>query len=147
ARLRRELSELFLVLGFGLPVAVGIAGFGGYGLARRALVPVSQMADRARTITAERLSERLPVVNPDDELGQLAAVFNDTFARLEQSFEQLRRFTADASHELRTPLTAIRSVGEVGLRERRDERAYREIIGSMLEEADRLAHLVDSLLT
>ena len=147
ARLRHELNELLLVLGLGLPLAVGIAGFGGYGLARRALAPVGQMADRARTITAERLGERLPVVNPDDELGHLAAIFNETFTRLEQSFAQLRRFTADASHELRTPLTAIRSVGEVGLREHRDENAYREIIGSMLEEADRLGHLVDSLLT
>jgi heavy metal sensor kinase len=147
ARLRHELGEMLLILGLGLPVAVGIAGFGGYGLARRALAPVGQMADRARTITAERLSERLPVVNPDDELGHLAAIFNETFTRLERSFEELRRFTADASHELRTPLTAIRSVGEVGLREHRDENAYREIIGSMLEEADRLGHLVDSLLT
>lgn len=147
ARLHRELNELLLVLGLGLPLAVGVAGFGGYGLARRALAPVGQMADRARTITAERLGERLPVVNPDDELGHLAAIFNETFTRLEQSFAQLRRFTADASHELRTPLTAIRSVGEVGLREHRDENAYREIIGSMLEEADRLGHLVDSLLT
>jgi heavy metal sensor kinase len=147
ARLRHELGELLLVLGLGFPVAVGVAAFGGYALARRALAPVGRMADRARMITAERLGERLPVINPDDELGQLAVVFNDTFARLERSFEQLRRFTADASHELRTPLTAIRSVGEVGLRERRDEKTYREIIGSMLEEADRLGRLVDSLLT
>jgi signal transduction histidine kinase len=59
----------------------------------------------------------------------------------------MRRFTADVSHELRTPLTAIRSVGEVGLREHRNETEYRGIIGSMLEEADRLAGLVDRLLT
>src|SRR5438876_9944376 len=59
----------------------------------------------------------------------------------------MRRFTSDASHELRTPLTAMRSVGEVGLRGRRDESTYREIIGSMLEEVDRLALLVDRLLT
>jgi signal transduction histidine kinase len=59
----------------------------------------------------------------------------------------MRRFTLDASHELRTPLTAIRTVGEVGLRGRRDEIAYREIIGSMLEEVDRLSQLVDRLLT
>jgi signal transduction histidine kinase len=104
------------------------------------------MAERARTITADRLGERLPIEDPEAELGQLATVFNDTLARLERSFAELRRFTADASHELRTPLTAIRSVGEVGLRRRRDEQAYREIIGSMLEEADRLARLVDSLL-
>ena len=68
------------------------------------------------SITAERLSDRLPVDNPNDELGRLASVFNDTLGRLESSFEQMRRFTADVSHELRTPLTAIRSVGEVGLR-------------------------------
>ena len=79
------------------------------------------MTARARPITAERLSERLPVENPNDEFGQLARVFNDTLGRLEASFEQLRRFTADASHELRTPLTAIRTVGEVGLRETRSE--------------------------
>src|SRR5437870_3357779 len=131
----------------GLPLAVGIAAISGYCLARRVLAPVSSMLERARTITAERLGERLPVENPGDELGQLAAVFNDAFARLERSFEQLRRFTADASHELRTPLTAMRSVGEVGLREHRDAAAYREIIGSMLEEADRLGRLVEGLLT
>jgi heavy metal sensor kinase len=105
------------------------------------------MAERARLIHAERLNDRLPVDNPDDELGRLATVFNETLTRLESSFEQMRRFTADASHELRTPLTAIRSVGEVGLRGRRGEAAYREIIGSMLEEVDRLALLVDRLLT
>jgi len=104
------------------------------------------MADRARTITAERLSERLPVENPGDEVGRLAVVFNETLARLEQSFDRLRRFTADASHELRTPLTALRTVGEVGLREPRDPAAYREVIGSMLEEVDRVTRLVESLL-
>ncbi len=145
--LRRELRELLVIMGAGLPLAVAIAGVGGYFLARRALAPVGRMADRARTITAERLGERLPVENPGDELGQLAAVFNDAFARLERSFEQLRRFTADASHELRTPLTAMRSVGEVGLREHRDAATYREIIGSMLEETDRLGRLVEGLLT
>jgi len=145
--LQHELGELLLVMILGLPFAVGIAGVGGYLLARRALAPVGRMVEKARTISADRLSERLAVEDPEDELGGLATVFNEVFSRLEQSFDELRRFTADASHELRTPLTAIRSVGEVGLRERRDEDAYREIIGSMLEEADRLNRLVDSLLT
>jgi heavy metal sensor kinase len=145
--LRHALQTFLLVLVLGLPLAVGMAGVGGYALARRVLAPVGQMAEQARRITAERLGERLPVANPVDELGQLAAVFNDTFARLERSFAQMRRFTADASHELRTPLTAIRSVGEVGLRTPRDEAAYRDIIGTMLEEVDRLRHLVEGLLT
>lgn len=72
---------------------------------------------------------------------------NLTLARLELSFDALRRFTADVAHELRTPLTAVRSVGEVGLGDAKSEAAYRDVIGSMLEEADRLARLVDTLLT
>lgn len=147
AGMRLQLRELLLIFVFGLPAAVAVAGLGGYALAKRALSPVEHITERARTISAERLSDRLPVANPEDEMGQLATVFNETLARLETSFDQMRRFTADVSHELRTPLTAIRSVGEVGLRGHRDEAGYRTIIGSMLEEVDRLASLVDRLLS
>jgi heavy metal sensor kinase len=145
--IEHELGELLAVLVLGLPLGVGVAAGGGYLLARRALRPVGRMAERAETITADRLSERLPIENPHDEMGRLAAVFNATLARLESSFDRLRRFTADASHEMRTPLAALKAVGEVGLREAREPAAYREVIGSMLEEVDRLARLVDSLLT
>jgi signal transduction histidine kinase len=89
----------------------------------------------------------LPNPNPNDELGRLATVFNDTLARLEASFAELQRFTADASHELRSPLTALRAVGEVALRDGNDSATLRETIGSMLEEAQRLTDLVDALLT
>ena len=145
--LRQDLRDLLLIFSVATPLAVLGAAAAGHVIAGRALAPLTRMAERARNISAEHLSERLPVENANDELGQLAIVFNDTFARLEASFDRLRRFTADASHELRTPLTAIRSVGEVGLRETRDARAYQEIIGSMLEETDRLSGLVDTLLT
>jgi heavy metal sensor kinase len=145
--LRQQIRTVALILLLGLPLAVATAGLGGYALARGALAPIERMTERAETITAERLSDRLPVSNPDNEMGRLATVFNATLARLQESFDQMRRFTADVSHELRTPLTAIRSVGEVGLRGRRDEGEYRAIIGSMLEEVDRLAGLVDRLLT
>ena len=147
ASMRHELKHLVLILVLGLPIGVAAAGLGSYSLARRALAPVERMAERARLITAERLSDRLPVDNPNDEFGQLASVFNATLGRLESSFDQMRRFTADVSHELRTPLTAIRSVGEVGLRGRRESQAYRGVIASMLEEVDRLSCLVDRLLT
>jgi heavy metal sensor kinase len=143
---RQELGEFATVLGFSLPLAFAVAVAAGYLLARRALAPVSAMTARARRITAEHLDERLPVENPGDEFGQLAGVVNEALDRLERAFETLRRFTADASHELRTPLTAIRSVGEVGLRERRGEAEYREMIGSILEETERLTAMVDSLL-
>jgi heavy metal sensor kinase len=131
----------------GLPFVLVFAGLGGYFLARHALSPIERMARRVHEINAERLNARLDVENPHDELGFLAATFNETLGRLERSFEQLRRFTADASHELRTPLTAIRSVGEVGLQKSGAAEDYREVIGSMLEESVRLTRLVDSLLT
>lgn len=146
AAMQQELRELFLVLVLGLPLSVAAAGLVGYWLARGALAPIDRMAERARSITAERLGERLPVENPRDELGKLASVFNKTLARLESSFEQMRRFTAHVSHELRTPLTAIRSVGEVGLREASDAESYRTVIGNMLEDADKLRGLVERLL-
>jgi heavy metal sensor kinase len=144
--IRQSLKTLVLMLLIGFPLTLGLATIGGYFLAGRLLRPVGAMASKAQEITAERLSERLPVANPHDEFGRLATVFNSTLERLENSFEQLRRFTADASHELRTPLTAIRSVGEVALQEPLDPAACRDVIGSMLEEADRLARLVDNLL-
>lgn len=146
ALIRAELSELGFLLLVGLPVGVAAAGLGGYALARRALKPVDLMAERARSITAARLDERLPVDEPNDELGRLATVFNQTLARLEGAFGQMARFTGDVSHELRTPLTAIRTVGEVGLREPRDPKTYQHVIESMLEETDRLSSLVDRLL-
>ncbi len=142
-----EFWEMVSTLAVGLPIAGIIAGVTGFVVARRALRPLGSMARRAEQISAERLNERLAIENPDDELGQLGRVFNTTLARLERSFEQLRRFTADASHELRTPLTAIRIVGEVALQKPGDAGYLRDVIGSMLEEANRLTHLVDSLLT
>ena len=145
-RLRAQLREVLIVLVLGLPLVVALAGVGGYVLARRALTPIDHLASEARRITAERLHERLSVPNQRDEIGRLAAVINDTFARLESSFDQLRRFTADASHELRTPLSVIRGIGEAGLGETRTPAEYKEAIGSMLEEIDRLTNLVDTLL-
>jgi heavy metal sensor kinase len=144
---RDTLWTLAIILVMGIPFAVGLAIAGGYFLAGRVLAPVGAMADKAREITAESLAERLPVDNADDEFGRLATVFNNTLSRLQDAFERLRRFTADASHELRTPLTAMRSVGEVALRDILDAGAYRDVIGSMLEEVDRLTRLVESLLT
>ena len=146
ALMRQEVRELALVLLLGLPLSVAAAGCGGYYLARSALAPVADMTGRARAITASRLGERLPIDNPDDELGRLAAVFNEMLGRLDSSFTRMRRFTANVSHELRTPLTAIRSVGEVALRGPRAAASYRAAVESMLEEADRLSGLVDRLL-
>jgi heavy metal sensor kinase len=145
--IRRTLGEIIKVSALGFPLAVALAAIGGYLIATRSLRPLDAMARQARRISSESLSERLPNPNPNDELGRLATVFNETLARLDASFSELQRFTADASHELRSPLTALRAVGEVALRDGSDPVALRETIGSMLEEAQRLTDLVDALLT
>ncbi|MGA8598205.1 MAG: heavy metal sensor histidine kinase [Bryobacteraceae bacterium] len=141
-----RIEELLTASFVALPLILALAGFAGYHLARRSLAPLEEIASRAEQITAENLHQRLPVENPEDEVGHLARVFNSVLGRLEESFERLQRFTSDASHELRTPLAAIRSVGEVGLQKSKSPMDYQDTIGSMLEEVNRLTRLVENLL-
>ena len=143
SRINESLAASFIAL----PVILALAGIAGFHLARRSLAPLEEIASQAEQITAENLHARLPVQNPADEVGHLARVFNDVFARLEESFERLQRFTSDASHELRTPLAAIRTVGEVGLQKSKSTADYQDTIGSMLEEVNRLTRLVENLLS
>lgn len=146
AVMENTLRSLLRVSLLSIPAALLLSILGGYFVAGRALAPVSAMAAKSREISAEALSERLPVGNPNDELGRMATVFNETLARLEASFERLRSFTGNVSHELRTPLTVIRSVGEVALQQNPDADTLRDVIGSILEEVQRLTRLVDCLL-
>ncbi len=145
--MRTHLASLAAILLATLSGGLILAAAGGYVMAARALAPLGRMAEKAAGISAANLSERLPVENANDELGRMAAAFNRTLERLEGSFRQLNEFTANASHELRTPLAAIRNVGEVALSSDRDAPRYREAIGTMLEETNRLTRLVQSLLT
>jgi heavy metal sensor kinase len=138
-------NNFLLTLLAGTPGAFVLCGISGYFIAGRALAPVKQMVARTRSLSAKSLSERLPIVNPHDELGQLATVFNATLQQLEDAFAELKRFTADVSHELRTPLTAMRAVGEVALRERNPAILY-DALGSMLEEVRRMNQLIERLL-
>ena len=138
-----ELMTILLLLG---PLAVGCTLGGGYLLARQALAPVERMAATADEITATQLDRRLHAPNPDDELGRLARTLNGMIARLERSFEEVRRFTADAAHELRTPLAILRNEAEVALRIPRESEQYRDCLENMLEEIDHLSRLSEALL-
>src|SRR5262249_55015750 len=121
--LERELKAIRAPLLYVGPLALLLAGIGGWLLARKSLAPVVTMAESARRIGAENLGQQLPVANPHDELGQLATVFNELLARLNDAFskqqraiEQQRQFMADASHELRTPLMLMNTAAGVTLR-------------------------------
>jgi two-component system, OmpR family, sensor kinase len=140
---------VFVVLG-----AFLLSVIGAYLLARTALSPVGAMAASAQKITESDLSERLPVTNPKDEVGSLAASFNnllsrleEAFARREESLSRQRRFVADASHELRTPLTTIEGYAEM-LEEwaLADPETAHKSVSRIREESKRVREMVEGLL-
>jgi signal transduction histidine kinase len=140
----RELLLLFLVAG---PIAIALAGTGGWLLARRALSPVGRMTREADTIGIERLDERVEVPAALDELHDLAVTLNSMLNRLERGVEDKRRFAADASHELRTPLAVMRSELEVSLRAPDLPPQARAALESAQEEVERMRTIVENLLT
>jgi heavy metal sensor kinase len=142
----QEMWHLFWIQMLAFPLILLLAWAGGYFVAGRVLAPLQKIITKIKTISAERLHERLPVENPEDELGHLSSTVNHLLSKLDHSFSQMRQFTGDASHELRTPLAAMHSVGETALRTPLNAREYQETIASMLEEVDKMNHLVGDLL-
>jgi heavy metal sensor kinase len=131
-----------------IPLTLVLASAGGYFLARRSLSPVVAMSDQAKQIGASNLRERLSVKNSHDELGQLADSFNQLLGRLDTSFEQQQRFTADASHELRTPVAILFGEADVALSQNvRSQEEYRETLAILRSEAGRLKDIVEGLFT
>lgn len=148
--LRPMLSEIrtletvaILLLPAALLTAIGV----GYGLAGRALSPVTAICDVANSITIDHLDRRISVVNPTDELGVLAETVNGLIRRLEQAVREIQRFTADASHEIRTPLAALKLEAELALRADRAPEDYRASLHIINSEAGQLCRLADQLLT
>lgn len=135
----------FSLLGL-VPLTVAVTSWVGWSLASRALRPVGDMVTKAQRISVGHLDERLDVPRSRDELGRLAATFNDMLARIERGFQQLRRFSAAASHELRTPLTAMRGELEVTLRKPRTVEEYQRILQLHLETIKEMTQTVMELL-
>ena len=136
-----RIRELFAIA---IPLLVAAAATGGWFLARRSLAPVAALTSRAAEIGAANLHERLPAGAPD-ELGALATVLNGLLDRLERSFEQQRRFMADASHELRTPATIVRTEADVTLSRARSADEYRDSMSVVQDAAQRLTRIVDDI--
>jgi signal transduction histidine kinase len=130
-----------LTLGIGL-----IAGVASRWVCRRALAPVSMMAEHTRAMGASSLDERLPWARSGDELEELGAAFNGLLDRLQESFERQRRFTGDASNQLRTPLTAMLGQIEVALRKDRTAEDYRQVLTGLQRQGQYLRRIVESLL-
>jgi heavy metal sensor kinase len=129
-----------------IPFALVVAAAGGFWLSRRALAPVDRITQTARLITAESLSKRLEVAPTGDELERLSQTLNEMIARLENAFQRITRFTADASHELRTPLAVMRTTAEVALRAPQAAGEQRDALEQIVAEIERMSHLVENLL-
>lgn len=145
---QRTLRRLLQALLLGGPLAVVIAGLGGYLLAARALAPIDQITRTARRIAADTgdLSARLNLPATDDEVGQLAGTFDQMLVRLDDAFRRERQFTADASHELRTPLAAMQAILQVMRQSRRTPEDYEQALMDLSDETDRLRALTEDLL-
>lgn len=141
------LNGLLMIFAVSVPFVVSLAVGGGYWLMRRSLRPIDEITRRAEGITSTNLSERLPVIETGDELERLSSALNSMIARLEDAFEHIHRFSADASHELRTPLTVLQLELEGLIENHRANPALTDQIGSALEEAQRMSRIVENLLT
>lgn len=118
----------------------------GWAATRAGLTPLRRISMQAAGLSAQRLTERLPDTGLPGEMQELARAFNAMLARLEDSFTRLNEFSADLAHELRTPLSNLITQIQVGLARARSADEYRELLGSSLEECERLARMVGDLL-
>ena len=140
--LRGYRQTLTFILGAGWLLVT----FAGFLTARRGLRPIARLSREVRQVSARRLDRRIGDTTWPVELAELARVSASTRGPLEGSSYRLSRFSADLAHELRTPLTNLRSEAEVALNRGRTAEEYQDLIGSALEELDRLTELVDRLL-
>jgi signal transduction histidine kinase len=119
---------------------------GGWWLVSRALKPIGVISATATKISAGDLSQRINVAEAESELGQLAAVLNSTFARLETAFAQQKQFASDAAHELRTPVSVILTQTQTALNRDRDAESYKHTVEACQRAAQRMRRLIESLL-
>jgi signal transduction histidine kinase len=120
-----------------IPVVFSVATAGGWWMSRRALQPVDQIIDAARSVSEQNLAKRLPVPDTQDELQRLSETLNQMLGRIETAFRRVTELTADASHELRTPVALIRTTAELALRKPRTREEYREALEEIHVESVR----------
>ena len=140
------LKNLQIILWTAVPALLLLTALIGRFIASRALKPVANITQTAKDIGAgANISQRIPVPEVKDEIGQLALTFNSMMDRLESSFIQMRQFSSDASHELRTPLTVLKGQGELALGKERKPEEYQEVISSNLEEVQYMSKVLEDL--
>jgi heavy metal sensor kinase len=136
--LLKQIAWAGMMLFFGL--------FTGWIISSRVIKPIKDISATAAKISGGDLSQRINVAEAESELGQLAAVLNSTFARLEAAFAQQQQFTSDAAHELRTPVSVMLTQAQTALNRERTAPEYRETVETCQRAAQRMRRLIESLL-
>jgi len=131
---------------FSLPLALAILAFGAWLIASRAIKPIRKLTEAASGMSVAKLDERIEQGNEDSEFSELIQVFNGMLERLERSFHQATRFSADAAHELKTPLTILQGHLEIALQEAPDASDQQRRLAMLLEETQRLRGITRRLL-
>ena len=144
--IRDEVKKLMINYLEALPLALLVIGFGAWWIAGRAVKPVQKIIATAENITIKGLGERVEGVISNDELGRLAGVLNQMMDRLEESFRQIKRFSADASHELKTPLAVMQGKIEAALQNENQSRENNLVLVDLLERVGQLRSIIESLL-
>jgi signal transduction histidine kinase len=138
--------DIFLAMLGAIPTVLFVTLFGSAWVASKAIAPVEEIRQAAKGITAQRLDQRLPVPPTDDEIAGLIEVLNATFERLQRSFEQSVRFSADASHHLKTPIAVLRAGIEEILADVECSESTQERAEGLLGRIHHLSSVVDNLL-
>lgn len=145
-RTRAELNRLRNAFLLSLAVALMLVGLGGWLVAGRALRPMRTIAETAERVTASGLDQRIPESDEDPEIARVIHVLNRMMDRLEASFRQATRFSADASHELKTPLAVMQGELENALQAAPPGSPEQQLFSNLLEETQRLKTITRSLL-
>jgi signal transduction histidine kinase len=141
---KQRLTSLLLI---GIPAMLALLAASLWWLIGHALRPLENASRHLDQIAADNLAIRVPVDNPDDEVGRMVTVLNRMLDRLANAVSELQQFTADAAHELRTPVAVLRAGLEVALARERSAAEYRAALAEALASAGRLARLAEDLLT
>ena len=142
-RFLREYRNLMFLI---LVLSVVACALGGMVIARRGMLPIERITRAARETRSGTLNQRLALTGLPSELALLGTTFNDMLDRLEDTFGRMSQFSADVAHELRTPITNMRGEIEVALGKTRTPAEYQDVLGSCLEEYERLTRIIQSLL-
>lgn len=127
-------------------MGVFIVALLGYIISRIGLLPVGALSQQAHRLAPGDHAQRLNMDALPEELTQLAASFNGVLERQAIAWRQLESFNADVAHELRTPLTNLIGQTQLGLSRRRSQEELEELLGSNLEELERITSIVNDML-